>query len=111
MIAPGLKMMRQTLSGDTSDIGPQPGVQGTGIGWFAQDTAHAVNIGVSYMAAAMIDRVLADIFAELGEQSEMLITGGDAGRILPLLGWQPHHDPDLVLKGIAILVGEEACVM
>jgi len=111
IIAPGLKMMRQTLSADTADIGPQPGVQGTGIGVLAQDTVQAVNNGVSYMAAAMIDRVLADMVAELGEQTEMLITGGDAGRILPLLGWQPHHDPDLVLKGIAILVGEEACVM
>lgn len=110
LIAPGLEMMRQSLSAETSDIGPLPGVQGAGIGWLAQDTTQAVNNGISYMAVAMIDRVLADMVTELGEQTEMLITGGDAGRILPLLGWQPRHDPDLVLKGIAILAREEACV-
>jgi type III pantothenate kinase len=110
MIAPGLEMMRQTLTADTSDIGPQPAMQAAGISLLAQDTVQAVNNGVSYMAAAMIDRVLADMVAELGEQTEMLITGGDAGRILPLLGWQPRHDPDLVLKGVAILAREEACV-
>ncbi len=110
MIAPGLEMMRQDLSTDTSDIGSRTGAKSTDITLFAQDTAEAVNNGVSYMASAMIDRVVADIVAELGGQTEILITGGDAAHLLPLLGWQPRHDPDLVLKGIAILAAEEACV-
>jgi len=109
IIAPGLDMMKRALLADTSDIGSRPGARCPGVTLLAQGTAEAVNNGVSYMAGAMIDRVVADIVAELGERTEILITGGDASRILPLLGWQPRHDPELVLKGIAILAREEAC--
>ncbi len=62
------------------------------------------------MGCAMIDRVLADIVAEFGEHTTLVMTGGDADSVLPLTGWQPRHDPDLVLKGIAILAGESECV-
>lgn len=109
MIAPGLEMMKQALSMDTSDIGSLPGARAPGMTLLAQGTVEAVNSGVSYMASAMIDRVVADIVAALGERTETLITGGDAERLLPLLGWQPRHDPDLVLKGVAILAREKAC--
>jgi len=35
-----------------------------------------------------------------------LLTGGDAGALLTLLAGQLQHDPELVLKGLAILAGE-----
>ncbi len=62
MIAPGIEMMKQALSVDTSDIGSLPGVEAPVTSLLAQGTVEAVNNGVSYMASAMIDRVVADIY-------------------------------------------------
>ena len=43
---------------------------------------------------------------ELDVQPEVVITGGDAVRIQTLLACPARHDPELVLKGLAILAGE-----
>jgi type III pantothenate kinase len=110
MIAPGLEMMKQALAVNTSAIDALPGAGDPDVTLLAKGTEEAINNGVTYMASAMIDRVVADLVAELGEQTETLITGGDAGRLLPLLGWNPRHDPDIVLKGVAILARNNACV-
>lgn len=110
LIAPGLRLMQQALSANTSDIGGLADADVMDCSLFATGTTEAVNNGVCYMASAMIDRVTADVVAELGERTVTLITGGDAARLLPLLAWQPRHEPDLVLMGVAILAREEQCV-
>jgi len=73
---------------------------------FSTRTDDAVNSGSLYMAAATIDRVIADMAGELGAQPQVVITGGDAGRIQTLLACPARHDPELVLKGLAMLAGE-----
>jgi type III pantothenate kinase len=109
LIMPGLGSMRRSLLQDTANIrfardgGCHPQMR------FARDTREAVNYGVVYMAAAAIDRIMLDFAAAPGESTEMVITGGDADVLLPLLARRPRHDPDLVLRGIAVLAGESPC--
>jgi len=59
---------------------------------------------------AMIDRVAADVGAELGRRPALVLTGGDAPGLRPLLAGPVHHAPDLVLEGLAVLAGETSCV-
>lgn len=108
LIAPGLGMMRRSLHRDTSAIENSSDAGHHPVILLASATQAAVNNGVIYMAAAMIDRVIAEIAD--GQEGEMacVITGGDAVRILPRLAAQPHHDPDLILKGIALLARSAA---
>jgi type III pantothenate kinase len=57
--------------------------------------------GVLYAAVSLVDRVFLDLKSELGNATRLIITGGDAERIRPLLSSQPVHEPDLVLQGLA----------
>jgi len=57
----------------------------------------------------VVDRIMVDFAATPGENTEIIITGGDADYLLPLLIRQPRHDPCLVLKGVAILAGDSVC--
>ena len=109
LIAPGIEMMKRSLLKDTSGIRLKRVEDSQPAPLLARGTVDAVNSGAITMASAMIDRVMTDIVAECGENIEFLMTGGDAGRILSLLGRQPRHDPDLVLKGVAILARETPC--
>ena len=61
------------------------------------------------MAGALIGRVTEDAAKRCEGNLEAVITGGDAGRILPVLRHPPRHDRDLVLKGVAILARETLC--
>lgn len=109
LIMPGLGSMKRSLVTDTADIriaGDDSHLPQT---LLARDTRDAVNYGVVYMAAAAIDRIILDFGAAPGERAEVIITGGDADVLLPLLARRPRHDPDLVLRGIAVLAGESPC--
>lgn len=104
LILPGAVMLQQMLLKNTainSESRPF-----TGASLFSSATEEAVNSGSLYMAAATIDRVVADMAAELDTRLQLVITGGDAGRIQTLLACSARHDPELVLKGLAILSGD-----
>lgn len=110
MIAPGTATLKQSLLEDTVDIRMSPADDDQRLTLLSSGTQEAVYNGVYYMCSAMIDRVVADIVAEFGEKTVLVMTGGDAGSLLSLSGWQLQHDPDLVLRGVAILAGESVCV-
>lgn len=110
LIAPGIGMMKRCLQNETAEIHAAPETDSQPVTLLACGTREAIDKGVVYMGSAMIDRVLADIVAEYGEHTTLVMTGGDADSVLPLTGWQPRNDPDLVLKGIALLAGESECV-
>jgi len=104
MILPGTGMLQQLLLQNTAINSEARSLQAASL--FSAATEDAVNSGSLYMAAATIDRVVADMAAELDTRLQLLITGGDAGRIQTLLTCSARHDPELVLKGLAILAGE-----
>jgi len=53
----------------------------------------------------VIDRVVDDLSRTLGTEISGVITGGDAALICPLLKKKFAHEPNLVLKGLAIIAG------
>ena len=104
MILPGVAMLERMLLDDTSDIKLSGEPQVARL--FARGTGDAVHGGAVYMLTAAIDRIVADMGEAAGDRPEVIITGGDAGQIQSLLTCSNRHDPDLVLKGLAILAGE-----
>jgi type III pantothenate kinase len=112
LIAPGIDMMRRALVQETAAIGPVPAeTAGPPLSLLARNTIDGVNSAVLHMASALIDRVTGEAAKECHGNLDAVITGGDAGRILPLLRHQPRYDRDLVLKGVAILAREMLCGM
>ena len=104
LILPGIEMLKQVLLEDTAEV--KPSAIPTLVTLLASNTGTGVHSGAVYMVVAAIDRIIGDLTAKQGQDLEVLITGGDACTIVTLLARPAHHDPELVLKGLAILAGE-----
>lgn len=104
LILPGIEMLKSVLVDATANIRGAPPVPGVSL--FARDTADAVTGGAAYLAVAALDRIITDMAAATEQALDVVLTGGDAGRILPLLNVTARHDPVLVLKGLAALYGD-----
>jgi len=104
VILPGLGLMRRSLCDNTVDIDK---VTEPGKAVLGASTGEGVALGTLYAAASAIDRVLDDLEAELGVEVECLITGGDVAALEPRLAHNCHHQPHLVLQGLAILALED----
>jgi len=102
-ILPGLQMMLRSLRTDAARI------------WFDPDqglatdpgrsTGECVNHGLAWLSGAMVERVIAD--ARKHGLSDVLVTGGDANRLIGL-GLSGVHRPDLVLSGLRAIHAEDA---
>jgi type III pantothenate kinase len=108
LIAPGVGMMRDSLSQNTANIDILPPDEARTVTLLSDGTQAAIRNGTIYMASAMIDRVAAEVTDRFGSGIRAVMTGGDAPLIQPMLGCETIHDPDLVLKGVAILSEEQA---
>lgn len=107
LIIPGLAMMRRSLAQSAAGIDIDLGKVHAGeVSLFARDTEGGVMGGTLYALVAVIDRVVVDICEALGEDVSVLLTGGDAAVLRPLLSTTTRHEPDLVLKGLAAIAEE-----
>lgn len=106
LILPGLTTMRKALSSQTATLPLALEQHVSELTPLAQDTRQAILQGTLYAAVAAIERVRADLSSRFAIQS-WLITGGDAGQLMPLLSVTFKHEPDLVLQGLAIIAGGE----
>ncbi len=107
LIVPGMDLMVSALKGHAPGIQIEE-VDNQEISLLGRSTEAAVSGGVLYTAIALVERVFMDLQGELGNRTNLLLTGGDATRILPLLGSRPEYVPDLVLKGLAVYAEETA---
>jgi type III pantothenate kinase len=100
--APGL--MIETLLTRTHGIRrrSQGGARGAG-GLFGRSTRAGVIQGARYAAAALIDRAVGESQVVLRRKPLVVLTGGDAPSIRPLLASPAVSVPDLVLRGLAVL--------
>ncbi len=102
LIVPGLELVRTSLDRRTGRIGPTGGDAVDAMRLeFANTTRAAVRNGAGYQLVALLDRVLKDLRSVAGSEVCGVLTGGDAGRLLPLLGHAYAHRPHLVLEGLA----------
>ena len=109
-ILPGLALMGRALRSDTSDISAPkrlPGDPGHGMAMFANNTDGAVQSGAVNAVCGAIERAAKALRAE-GYRIRIVLTGGDASRILKQLGDKALHRPNLVLHGLAFMVHSES---
>ena len=105
-IVPGVALMTTSLAAGTSDL---PSVQRhakarePGMQMFANTTAAAISEGALNAVVGAIERSLA-VMRDAGHDPYVILTGGDASRILKSLGEKPLHRPHLVLEGLAVLL-------
>lgn len=102
-IIPGVATMADSLVSATNDIpqvGPAPGRGGADLEMFARNTAAAVREGAQNAVAGAVDRAIQTLQSN-AYQPVVVLTGGDASRILNALCESPLHRPHLVLQGLA----------
>lgn len=74
---------------------------------FARSTRAGVVQGARYAAAALIDRAVEEGRTLLGRSPLVVLTGGEAAAVRPLLRSSCVGVPDLVLRGLAVLAGRQ----
>jgi type III pantothenate kinase len=104
VIVPAPNLMVETLLANTHGIRRRArggAVGGKGI--FARSTRDAIVRGSRYAAAALVDRAVEEASGLLGREPLVVLTGGEAGAVRPLVRSRCVAVPDLVLRGLAVL--------
>jgi type III pantothenate kinase len=108
-IVPGPRLMVSALLASTSDLASFRATSPPGAGTtFADNTRDAIEHGCRVALAAWIDRCVRDAGRELQTVPRLLLSGGAALEMRAILDSTFEPVPDLVLRGLAVLVGENA---
>lgn len=102
-IIPGLRLMSSALGTETYSIGVRRAESrdpGRGMAQIAGNTGDAVNYGALNAVCGAIERA-SRIMRAAGLRPKLVLTGGDASRILKQLDGNVLHRPHLVLQGLA----------
>jgi type III pantothenate kinase len=110
LIMPGLRLQRQSLARGTAQLSQVNDKEIQNQEIFANDTQAAILKGTRLMTAAAVNKAIDTVVTKQGSDVATLLTGGDAPAIMPLLDHEVIHEPELVLKGIALLAEETECV-
>ena len=102
-IIPAPTLMVSSLLDGTSGIRQraQGGARGRGQALFGKSTRAAVEQGARYAAAAAVDRAVNEARAVVGQTPKLVMTGGGAPGLAPLIRSAALLVPDLVLEGLA----------
>jgi len=109
VILPGLATMQDSLLQNTQlpvSKGTVVAAQHTGRLAMASNTLDAVLNGVRYAGVAAIDRIAQQVAQGADKGPSCVITGGNCEHVRPLLKIQCRYEPDLVLKGMNLIVRE-----
>lgn len=98
LIAPAPPLMRQALLERTARLGD---LAAAPIADFADTTSAAVESGTWLAAVALVERFARRAQAVFGITPALILSGGGAKRLAPLLELEHRFDPDLVLRGLA----------
>lgn len=104
VIIPAPNLMVETLLTSTHGIRrrAQGGALG-GRGIFGRSTRDAIERGSRYAAAALVDRAVEEASGLLQREPLVVLTGGGASAVRPLVRSRCAVVPDLVLRGLAVL--------
>jgi type III pantothenate kinase len=115
LIAPGPALMVRSLLQDTQGIAPRAAGSTSraarksgqrAIRPLADNTRDAIELGSLTAAAALIDRTVSAVRSTLGARPVVILTGGGATVIAPLLATRHLQCEDLVLQGLAVIARE-----
>ena len=108
IIIPGFYLLRAALNQETSDINDFAGKgkdANAGSAWYGRDTRSAVEKGILFMLKATIDAAISELSVD-GQTPALLLSGGDAEILGPLLSHTAEQRPLLVLEGLRHLAAE-----
>ena len=102
-IIPAPPLMVSSLLDGTSGIRrrAQGGTSGRGRALFGRSTRAAMEQGARYAAAAAVDRAISEASELVGRAPQLVLTGGGAPGLRPLIRSASVLVPDLVLEGLA----------
>jgi type III pantothenate kinase len=102
-IIPAPPLMVASLLEGTNGIRrrAQGGASGKGRALFGRSTPAAVEQGARYAAAAAVDRAVSEASELIGRKPQLVLTGGGARDLRPLIRTAGVLVPDLVLEGLA----------
>ena len=107
-IIPAPSLMVASLLDSTNGIRrrAQGGASGRNRALFGRSTRAAVEQGARYAAAAAVDRAVSEARALAGRTPKLVLTGGGAPDLRPLIRSSSVLVPDLVLEGLAAWCAE-----
>ena len=105
-IVPGVNFSFEALSQGTSLL-PNISIEAPRK-CIATNTVDSMKSGAVFGTAAMIDGMIDRMEEELGQSATVVATGGLSGGIIPYCKHEIKHEPDLLLKGLAILYHKNA---
>jgi type III pantothenate kinase len=104
VIIPAPELMVAALLDNTHGIRRRARGGGSGgAGLFGRSTRAGVVSGSRFAAAALIDRAVAEAQSRVGRPPLVVLTGGEASAVRPLICSRWVGVPDLVLRGLAVL--------
>jgi len=107
-IVPAPDLMKDSLLSKTNGIRRRAQGGSPAGSFFARSTRAAIEQGSRYAAAAVIDRAVAEARKVIGHVPLVLLTGGGAPALRPLIRSRHRLVPDLVLQGLAVLASDSA---
>lgn len=105
-IVPGVNLSFEALSQGTSLL-PNISIEAPRK-CIATNTVDSMKSGAVFGTAAMIDGMIDRMEEELGQSATVVATGGLSGGIIPYCKHEIKHEPDLLIKGLAILYHKNA---
>jgi type III pantothenate kinase len=117
-LAPGPRLMIESLLEHTAGIRRRAGgraaapgfelalgavTRNAAVGLFAHDTHAALLAGARHACSSLIEQALRLARSQLGRRPRLLLSGGAAGAITPLLHGRYWCQDDLILRGLAVL--------
>ena len=118
LLVPGPALMVAALLGSTAGIRRRAGRLGQGAAWrrgraarggarvsgpFGRSTQAGLLSGSAMACAALIERALLEARTQLRGRPRLLLAGGGAAQVAPLLGVAHQRVDDLVLRGLVLL--------
>lgn len=103
LIAPSPMLMQEALLGATARVTASSAARILDI---AADTEDAVRSGCWLAAAALVERFHAHCAGALGTPPSLALAGGAARELAPLVRLDSRIEPDLVLRGLAVVADE-----
>jgi len=81
-----------------------------GAALFARDTHGGLLAGACHACAALIEHAVREAREQLGRRPRVILAGGAADAITPLLHGRYWREDDLVLRGLAVLAADAAAL-
>jgi type III pantothenate kinase len=103
IIAPGIELMRRALDEHTAGLKLRPGE----VRFFPSNTGDAIMSGAVHAAAGAIERMGAFMREGGHESLRVVLSGGSAGLLQPMLSLPAVVVDNLVLEGLATIAEED----